>query len=84
MVSTDYMNAEKFPLTTQEGLTEEEQMFLDMAKYDMAQEFIDNGDKMNPTQEAVWKELQEKRAMLDKDEPAPSPSRKPIPPQVKK
>lgn len=61
MTLDDYLDQETFPKTTQEGLSAKDQLFLDAARYDMAKELLDAGDKLTVKQKAVWDELKAKK-----------------------
>jgi hypothetical protein len=60
MTLSDYMSAEKFPATSQSGLSAKDQLFLDALNHDQLEEYIEEGGKLSPSQKARWKELREK------------------------
>jgi hypothetical protein len=59
MTIQEYFDAERFPLTTQVGLSAEKQLMLDAYRIGVATET--NPANMDPGQLAVWKELAEKQ-----------------------
>src|SRR5437763_1378916 len=89
----DYCSKEKFPKTSQEGLSPTQQLKLDAFRYDSAVEFLEAGNVLSPEQQAVWDELQEKRKHSDElikqlanaqvGESKLNPGAAPQPPQVK-
>ena len=64
MKLSDYMNPEKFPATSQKGLSPQEQLRLDAFNYDQLEEAIGRGLPMNKMQEEAWEELQAKRPWM--------------------
>ena len=64
MKLSDYMNPEKFPATSQKGLSPEKQLRLDAFNYDQLVEAIGRGLPMNKMQEEAWEELQAKRPWM--------------------
>jgi hypothetical protein len=56
---SEYFSAERFPLTTQAGLSAEHQLMLDAVRYGLALEM--SPADMDPGQLAVWAELVEKQ-----------------------
>lgn len=64
MTLTDYMNPEKFPATSQKGLSPQEQLRIDAFNYDQIEEAIGRGLPMNKMQEEAWEELQAKRPWM--------------------
>ena len=64
MTLTDYMNLEKFPATSQKGLSPEKQLRIDAFNYDQIEEAIGRGLPMNKMQEEAWEELQAKRPWM--------------------
>ena len=60
MTGKEYLDKAKFPNTTQGNLTLSKQMMIDAVNHDALRGFIDEGGKMSPKQEAIWKELEEK------------------------
>ena len=64
MTLTEYMNPEKFPATSQKGLTPQNQLRIDAFNYDQIEEAIGRGLPMNKMQEEAWEELQAKRPWM--------------------
>ena len=64
MTLTDYMNPEKFPATSQKGLSPEKQLRLDAFNYDQLEEAIAGGHQMDEEQIQIRKELQAKRPWM--------------------
>jgi|694.fasta_scaffold38741_8 hypothetical protein len=64
MTLTDYMNLEKFPTTSQKGLSPQEQLRLDAFNYDQLEEAIVAGHQMDEEQIQIRKELQAKRPWM--------------------
>jgi hypothetical protein len=60
MKITDYIDAERFPLTTQKGLAPKDQMFLDAFNHDQVKEAVENGYVVTNEDKARWAELEEK------------------------
>ena len=60
MTLTDYMNLEKFPATSQKGLTPQNQLRIDAFNYDQLEEAIARGHQMDAEQIQVRAELQAK------------------------
>lgn len=58
-----YMDANRFPLTTQPGLTFSGQRMIDAVNRDDLQEMRDHGDTLDAKQEAIWLELEAKTAL---------------------
>jgi hypothetical protein len=57
----EYMDPDRFPLTTQKGLSPKNQLFLDAFKYDgMRQEVEEEGRKPDDHFRQVWAELEVK------------------------
>ncbi len=65
MTLTDYMNPEKFPTTSQKGLSPQRQLFLDAFNYDQMEEAIAGGATPNETQKLARVELQAKRPWME-------------------
>ena len=59
-----YLDAKRFPLTSQEGLTLQKQRMLDMANKNGLRAQIESGTPLTPDQEAIAKELEEKDKLL--------------------
>ena len=64
MTLTEYMNTEKFPATSQKGLSPQEQLRIDAFNHDQMVEAIGRGLPMNKMQEEAWEELQAKRPWM--------------------
>ena len=64
MTLTDYMNPEKFPATSQKGLSPEKQLRLDAFNYDQLEEAVAGGHQMDEEQIQIRKELQAKRPWM--------------------
>lgn len=64
MKLSDYMNPEKFPATSQKGLSPEKQLRLDAFNYDQLEEAIAGGHQMDEEQIEIRKELQAKRPWM--------------------
>jgi hypothetical protein len=64
MTLTDYMNPEKFPATSQKGLSPQEQLRIDAFNYDQLEEAIARGHQMDAEQIQVRAELQTKRPWM--------------------
>ena len=64
MTLTDYMDLEKFPATSQKGLTPQNQLRIDAFNHDQMVEAIGRGLPMNKMQEEAWEELQAKRPWM--------------------
>jgi hypothetical protein len=62
MTLAEYMSPEFFPLTTQAGLTPEQQVRLDTVNIDEYQEAVNNHHPLDDRQRAVGRELETKRA----------------------
>ncbi len=60
MTLDDYMDREKFPMTSQGGLAADQQMLIDAFNHDQLKEFLEEGGEPSERQKAIWKELQEK------------------------
>ena len=60
MTLTDYMDLEKFPATSQKGLSPEKQLRIDAFNYDQLEEAIARGHQMDAEQIQVRAELQAK------------------------
>ena len=58
-----YMDAERFPLSAQKGLTFEKQKLIDAVNYDDLREMQEEGRPMSDRQKKVWAELTEKMRM---------------------
>ena len=64
MTLTDYMDLEKFPATSQKGLTPQNQLRIDAFNYDQLEEAIARGHQMDAEQIQVRAELQTKRPWM--------------------
>ena len=64
MTITEYMNSEKFPMTSQKGLSPEKQLRLDAFNYDQLEEAVANGHQMDEEQIQIRKELAIKRPWM--------------------
>ncbi len=62
MTEPEYLDATKFPLSTQAGLGLESQMMIDAVNYDALAEAHRAGFALTPQQEAKFKELGRKVA----------------------
>jgi hypothetical protein len=60
LVQSEYLDAKRFPITTQLGLTLHQQKMIDAHNLDELKELTDAGRPLNQRQEAALKELQEK------------------------
>jgi hypothetical protein len=60
MTLSDYLSDERFPATTQAGLSAAQQMLIDSRNYDNLKEFLENGGSLSEIQRATWRELKEK------------------------
>lgn len=54
----DYMNPEKFPLTSHKGSSAETQLFMDSFNMGILQQAIENGRKLSENQKKIWAEFQ--------------------------
>lgn len=57
MNEREYMSAQRFPLTTQPGLTLTQQMMIDSLNYDEGREAMDGGALLTPDEKARMTEL---------------------------
>lgn len=62
----DYMNPEKFPTTSQKGLSAHEQLMLDAINFNQLEEAIAGGHQMDEEQVLIRAELQAKRPWMAK------------------
>ncbi len=62
MTLAEYMDPAKFPLTTQKGLTPQQQMMIDAVNYDELKEKRDAGVVFTSRQAALWAEQEAKHA----------------------
>lgn len=60
MKPSEYLDPQRFPLTTQGGLDIKGQMMIDAFNYDSVMELIDSGADLTEEQKARRAELQEK------------------------
>ena len=66
-----YLDAKRFPLTSQEGLTLQKQSMLDVANKNGLRAQIEGGTPLTPEQEAIRLEFEEKdRLMTERKENA--------------
>ena len=65
MTLTDYLNPEKFPMTSRKAYSPKEQLFLDAFNYDQMEEAIAGGAIPNETQKLARVELQAKRPWME-------------------
>jgi hypothetical protein len=63
MDMNNYIDPEKFPLTTQKGLSLHDQKRIDAFNYDALNELISEGAELTGKQQALWAEHQIKHAM---------------------
>ena len=61
----EYMDKDRFPLTTQGDLTYEQQKLIDSFNYQAGAEYLEEGNTLTPDQEARLKELMEKLGLPD-------------------
>lgn len=62
MTKSEYLDAIRFPLSTQAGLGLESQMMIDAVNYDALAEVYQAGTPLTPRQQAKFKELERKLA----------------------
>ena len=60
MTLSDYLSEERFPATTQAGLSAVQQMMSDSRNSDSLKEFLENGGSLSESRRAIWRELKEK------------------------
>lgn len=60
----EYMNSEKFPVTSQKGLSAHQQIWIDAFNFDQLEEAIARGYQMNEMQVKARAELQSKRPWM--------------------
>jgi hypothetical protein len=65
MEKSDYMSPEKFPKTSQSGLSVKLQLLLDAFKLDLAKEYLEAGGKLSQLQQEVLRELQVKEQAME-------------------
>lgn len=63
MTKNEYLDGNRFPLTTQPGLTLDQQMMIDAHNLDELKEMLALGEPLNQKQERVRNELETKRAV---------------------
>jgi hypothetical protein len=56
----EYLDAARFPLTTQRGVSAEEQLLIDASRHDRLKEFLEDGGILTAEQQKRWDELQAK------------------------
>lgn len=59
-MESDLTNPEKYPLTTQEGLSEQDQSLIDSINLDQLREMVEECEPMSDRQKARFAELEEK------------------------
>ena len=64
MTLEEYLDAAKFPTTSQKGLSPLEQLQIDAFNYDQLEEAIANGHQMDEEQGQIRAELQAKRPWM--------------------
>ncbi len=62
MTPADYLNPHLFPLSTQEGLSLEQQLQLDAVNYDEYAKTIENREQLDGRERAIGRELEAKHA----------------------
>lgn len=67
-----YLDPKRFPLTTQKGLTLQEQKMIDAVNKDDIRRMIEEGRPLDDELKGIWKEFQEK-AKLPQAGAAPAP-----------
>jgi len=60
----EYMNPEKFPLTSQKGLSVDKQKLIDNFNYNQLLEAEELGEELNERQKLIARELREKKKLL--------------------
>ena len=60
MTPSDYLNRERFPLTSQEDLSLDGQLRIDAFNWDQLREAVENGYQMDDRKKKVYAELKEK------------------------
>ncbi len=66
-----YLDAARFPLTTQSGLTLPEQKMIDAINKDDILRLKESGEPLQPDLEAIWKEFEAKAALKPQASPTP-------------
>jgi len=61
MKLSDYMSRERFPNTSQSGLSANGQLMIDAYNYDQLNEYLEAGGQLDQSQQARWEELKVKR-----------------------
>lgn len=61
MTPDEYQDSERFPETTQKGLSLEKQLFLDAMNIDDIDRLVESGEPLTPKQEAIKAEFDVKR-----------------------
>jgi hypothetical protein len=56
----EYLDAGRFPATTQAGLTAQQQLFLDAARWDMARQEKESGRAFDREEQKIYAELEKK------------------------
>jgi hypothetical protein len=56
----DYMSRERFPRTSQSGLSAKDQLMIDAYNYDELKDYLEQGNTPSPEQAEAWAELEEK------------------------
>jgi hypothetical protein len=60
MTLEEFLDPQRFPLTTQPGLTPHQQLMMSAFNYDKFQELADSGELLPGEPTAIWAELQVK------------------------
>jgi hypothetical protein len=60
MTLAEYMDPNRFPVTTQVGLSPKGQLMIDAVNYDALREYVEEGGALSDEQEKRLAELQEK------------------------
>jgi hypothetical protein len=60
MTLAEYMDPQRFPLTTQSGLSAQQQLMLDAFNWDALTEARENGEQLAEDQKAIYRELRVK------------------------
>ena len=56
----EYLDAARFPLTTQRGVSAKKQLLIDASHHDRLTEFLEDGGISTAEEQKRWDELQEK------------------------
>jgi hypothetical protein len=60
MSPQEYLDALRFPVSTQDGLTLSQQMMIDAFNLDEGRQALENGEELSERSQAAMKELEEK------------------------